>query len=65
MYAAFLEDPAAWALLAIGAALATGRDGTVDAAGAAADGEPHVVRGGRNGAGKPAAVPAATPPPAL
>ena len=65
MYAAFLEDPATWALLAIGAALATSRAGTVDTAGVAAGEDGPAVGGGRNGPARPAAVPATTPPPAL
>ena len=60
MYAAFLEDPTTWALLAIGAALATGRRGSADDAAVGDDAGARRAR-----AGRPAAVPAAGPRTAL
>jgi O-antigen ligase len=65
IYAAFLEDPTTWALLAIGAALATGREGPAEANGAAGGGARRRASRNGDGAAKPGAVPAAASPPAL
>ncbi len=63
MYAAFLEDPMTWALLAIGAVLATGREGPAEAIGAAGDGARRRASRNGDGAAQPGAVPAAASPP--
>ena len=60
MYAAFLEDPTTWALLAVGAALATSRRGSAPVAAVAGEDGARRARPAR-----PAAVPAAGPRTAL